>query len=417
MRVGEVTHPERSANGKPLDGVKVLALEQMQALPFGTQLLGHLGADVVKVEHPVRGDSGRGAQPFLIDHQGRKVGATYLRNNLAKRSIGVDLKHPAGQDLIRRLVPKFDVVAENFLPGTLDRLGIGYEALRAVEPRIIYASISGFGQLTDSPYKHWPAYAPIAEAMGGIYEPNRKEGQPPPVVVAGGLGDNAAALFAVIGILSALRQRDRTGRGQQVDVAMYDAMIAMSEMVPQLASMGAPPQWAAAGHTAIVAAFEARDGWFVVSVFREHHFARLAQTVGHPEWIDEERFSTREGWARNIEPVLRPAIEAWASDKTKLEAAAALCGQGVAAGPSNVAQDLFDDPHVAMRDMLIEVPRVDDARPMVLSGNPVKLSEVAEGPLRSFPGLGEHTDEVLGELLDLSDEELAALRDDGAIGP
>lgn len=172
--------------------------------------------------------------------------------------------------------------------------------------------------------------------MGGIYEPNRKDGQPPPVVVAGGLGDNAAALFSVIGILSALRHRDRTGRGQQVDVSMYDSMIAMADMIPQLASMGAPSQWAAAGHTAIVAAFKAKNGYFVVSVFREHHFERLAHSVGHPEWVDEERFSTREGWARNIEPVLRPAIEAWAADKTKLEAAAA--------GQSNVARDLFDDP-------------------------------------------------------------------------
>ena len=149
MRVGEIRHPERSDNGKPLDGVRVLAIEQMQALPFATQLMGHLGADVVKVEHPERGDSGRGAQPFLIDKDGRQVGATYLRNNLAKRSIGIDLKQPAGAELIRRLVPNFDVIAENFLPGTLDRLGIGYDALRAIEPRIIYASISGFGQLTD----------------------------------------------------------------------------------------------------------------------------------------------------------------------------------------------------------------------------------------------------------------------------
>ncbi len=417
MRVGEIRHPERSDNGKPLDGVRVLAIEQMQALPFATQLMGHLGADVVKVEHPERGDSGRGAQPFLTDKDGRKVGATYLRNNLAKRSIGIDLKQPAGAELIRRLVPNFDVIAENFLPGTLDRLGIGYDALRTIEPRIIYASISGFGQLTDSPYKRWPAYAPIAEAMGGIYEPNRRDGQPPPVVVAGGLGDNAAALFSVIGILSALLHRDRTGRGQQVDISMYDSMIAMADMIPQLASMGAPPQWAAAGHTAIVAAFKAKDGYFVVSVFREHHFERLARSVGHPEWVDEERFSTREGWARNIEPVLRPAIEAWAADKTKLEAAAALCEQGVAAGPSNLAQDLFDDPHVAQRNMLIEVPRSDNDRPMLLSGNPVKLSETAEGPIRSFPGLGEHTDEVLGELLELSDDELATLRAGGIIGP
>ena len=146
------------------DGVRALAIEERQALQFATQLMGHLGADVVKVEHPERGDSGRGAQPFLTDKDGRKVGATYLRNNLAKRSIGIDLKQPAGAELIRRLVPNFDVIAENFLPGTLDRLGIGYDALRAIQPRLIYASIAGFGQLTDPPYHRSSASAPRPHA-------------------------------------------------------------------------------------------------------------------------------------------------------------------------------------------------------------------------------------------------------------
>jgi formyl-CoA transferase len=285
----------------------------------------------------------------------------------------------------------------------------------AVVPRIIYASISGFGNFTPSPYRTWPAYAPIAEAMGGIYEPSRKPGQPPPVVVAGGLGDNASALFLMIGILGALHQRERTGRGQHVEVSMYDAMIAMADMVPQLWSMGAPPEWATAGHTAIVAAFRAKNGYFVVSVFREHHFERLARTVGHPEWIDDPRFATREGWARCIEPVLRPAIEAWASDKTKLEAAGVLAGQGIAAGPSNVAEDLHSDPHVQTHNMLIEVPLPHGQPPMLVHGNPIKMSDVAEGPTRSFPNLGQHTDELLRELLDLSAEEIARLRSDGTI--
>lgn len=413
MRTDEVRHPERGRYGKPLAGVRVLAAEQMQALPYATQLLSHLGADVVKVEPPGRGESGRGARPTLIDRDGRSVGATYLRNNLGKRGITLDLKSDEGRDLFLRLVPRFDVVAENFKPGTMARLGLGYDTIAERHPAAIYVSISGFGQLVDSPYSGWPAYAPIVEAMAGIYEPNRKEGEPPPVVVAGALGDNASALFTVIGILAALRHRDASGIGQHVDVSMFDATLAMADMVPQLWSMGAPKQWAAAGSTAIVAAFRASDGYFVVSVFREHHFERLAELVGHPEWCGDPRFATREDWARQTEPVIRPAVERWARDKTKLEAARALCEIGVAAGPSNEAPDIHADPHVAARNMLLEVPRSDADEPMLVVGNPVKMSHLAEGPVSSYPGLGEHTDELLREELGLDDEALAGLRDRG----
>jgi len=413
--VGEVCEPERGRWGKPLAGVRVLAAEQMQALPYATQLLAHLGAEVVKVEPPGRGESGRGARPSIVDADGRSVGATYLRNNLGKRSITLDLKQPEGRALFERLVPRFDVVAENFRRGTLERLGLGYARIAELHPAAIYVSISGFGNLGDSPYASWPAYAPPVEAMAGIYEPNRREGEPPPVVVAGALGDNASALFTVIGILSALHHRERTGLGQYVDVSMFDATLAMADMVPQLWSLGAPKSWAAAGSTAIVAAFRARDGWFVASVFREHHFARLAELVGHPEWVGDPRFATRQGWAEQTEPVVRPAVEAWARDKTKLEAARALCEIGVAAGPSNEAPDLARDPHVAARHMLVEVPRADADTPMLVVGNPVKMSRATDGPITGFPGLGEHTDAVLGEELGLDAGALADLRERGVV--
>ena len=415
MRIDEILHPERGAWGRPLAGVRVLAAEQMQALPYATQLLAHLGADVVKIEHPVRGDSGRGAEPALVDEDGRRVGATYLRNNLSKRSVAIDLKRTEGRALFLRLAPHFDVVAENFKQGALARLGLGYADVAAAAPRAIYVSISGFGHLEQTPYADWPAYAPVAEAMGGLYEPSKRPGEPPPVVVAGALGDNASALFAVIGILAALRHRERTGLGQHVDVAMYDAMVAMTDMVPFLWSMGAPASMAAAGSTALVAAFAARDGHFVVSVFREHHFRRLAEIVGHPEWCTDPRLATRRGWAEHTEALVRPAVEAWARDKTKLEAARALCEAGVVAGPSNRAEDIRADPHVAARAMLIEVPRPDAPTPLLVVGNPVKLSRAPEGPVRRFPRLGEHTDEVLRQVLSLPDAELAALREAGVI--
>src|SRR5436305_683875 len=169
VRLGDVANEGARSFGKPLDGVRVLAAEQMQALPYATQCLARLGADVVKVEHPVDGESGRGSLPGMRDPQGRICGATFLRNNLGKRSVGIDLKNPRGRELFLALVPRFDVVAENFKSGTMDRLGLGYDVVADANPRAIYASVSGFGA-AQSPYGSWPAYASITEAMSRIYE-------------------------------------------------------------------------------------------------------------------------------------------------------------------------------------------------------------------------------------------------------
>jgi formyl-CoA transferase len=250
--------------------------------------------------------------------------------------------------------------------------------------------------------------------MAGLYEPIRRPGEPPPVVVAGALGDNASALYALIGTLAALRQRERTGRGQHVDIAMFDAMIAMTDMVPFMWSIGEPPIAATAGRTGIVAAFAARDGHFVIAIFAitSSSGLRAGRAAG---LVRDPRFATREGWAAHRESVVRPAVEAWARDKTKLEASRLLAEEGIPAGPSNLAPDLCGDPHVAARDMLIEVPRADGGDPMLVCGNPVKLSAAPEGPLAPMPGLGEHTEAVLREALALGDAELAALRREGVI--
>ena len=408
--------PDRQPWGKPLDGVRVLAAEQMQALPYATQLMAHLGADVVKVEHPTRGESGRGARPVVVDEQRREVGATYLRNNLGKRSIGLDLKRPEGVDLFKRLVPHFDVVGENFKSGTMERLGLGYEVLSEIEPRIVMVSISGFGNTVETPYAAWPAYAPIAEAMAGFYEANRRPDENVRAIVAGALGDIGSGMFAAIGVLAALRHREATGLGQYVDLSMYDAMLAMDDMVPFMWSMGAGlPQKGGKGF-GIIEGYACKDGHFVIEVIREPQFKLLAKAIGRPEWCDDPRFETRAQWDEYKESLIRPAIEAWASDKTKLEACFELADAGVAAGPSNEAADIHADEHVRRRDMLLEVDRPDAEDPFLVVGNPVKLSRVAEGPLRSFPRLNQHTDEVLRETLGIDDAELAGLRESGVIG-
>jgi crotonobetainyl-CoA:carnitine CoA-transferase CaiB-like acyl-CoA transferase len=415
MRLGDVGNPDAARYGKPLDGVRVLAAEQMQALPFGTQLLARLGADVVKVEHPRDGESGRGALPAMIDPEGRRVGATYMRNNLNKRSVGIDLKLPKGRDLFLALVPHFDVVAENFRAGTMKKLGLGYEDCAVVHPTVIYASVSGFGNTIESPYDSWAAYAPIAEAMSGIYDYKQDPEQPPVVGPAGALGDISSSLFAVIGILAALRHRDRTGEGQYVDIAMLDSMVAMSDLVPNFWSMGLRPRQGL-GPLLVMDGFRAKDGWFVVQVGREHQFERLAKLVGHPEWLEDERFSTREGWRIHLEDVIRPAVESWAADKTKLDACHGMNDEGIAAGPVNSAPDVIADPHIGARHMLVEHPRTDDVPdPVLIPGNPVKMTKVAEGPETRVPWVGEHTEQVLRAELDLSDDGLEKLRADGVI--
>jgi formyl-CoA transferase len=414
MNLGDIANPDARSYGKPLDGVRILAAEQMQALPFGTLLLARLGADVVKVEHPGEGESGRGALPAMTDPTGRRAGATFLRNNLNKRSVGIDLKTPEGQALFLDLAGHFDVVAENFKPGTMARMGLGYEDLARRYPALIYASVSGFGNTVPSPYDSWAAYAPIVEAMSGIYSFKQPPDEPPVVGPVGALGDISSALFAVVGILAALRHRERTGEGQYVDIAMLDAVVAMTDLVTNFWSMGMRP--GGLGPLLIMDGFRARDGWFVVQVGREHQFERLAKLIGHPEWLDDERFATREGWRVHLETVIRPAIEGWAATMTKLDAARELNEAGIAAGPVNTAPDVIDDPHVAARDMLVSVPRTDGEPPYLMPGNPVKLSKVSEGPETRVPWVGEHTDAVLRAELGLGDAELARLHAAGVIG-
>lgn len=402
------------ASPLPLSGVRILALEQMQALPYATQLLARLGAEVVKVE-PIRGgDSGRGAQPAMTDPEGRSVGATFLRNNFGKRSICVDLKNPRGRQLVLDLAPRFDVIAENSKAGAFARLGLGYDDIRQVHPAAVYVSVSGFGNTTESPYRDWPAFAPIVEAMSGIYAMKQVGDKPPTVAPVGALGDIGAALFATVGILSALCHRDRTGDGVYVDIAMLDAVMAMTDIVTNFWSMGLRD-----GNVGplITDGFRAADGWFVVQVAREQHFAALADTVGHPEWRSDPRLSTRQGWVDHLEGVLRPAVEAWAGTRTRLEVCNVLTGAGIAAGPCLRDEELVTDPHVAARDMLVELPRTDGvAQPVLVPGNPVRMVGVPARSETRPPWLGEHTAEVLAGELGLSEVELAVLRSDGAIG-
>jgi crotonobetainyl-CoA:carnitine CoA-transferase CaiB-like acyl-CoA transferase len=395
----------------PLTGVRILALEQMQALPFATQLLSRLGADVVKIE-PLAGELGRASLPDMADPTGRRVGATFLRNNLNKRTLSIDLKTQEGRDLVLRLAPRFDIFVENFKAGAVSRLGLGYEDIKAVNPECIYLSISGFGN-GPSPYREWPAYAPIVEAMSGIYELKRIGDQPPVVSPVGALADIGAGLFATVAILAAIRQRDMTGEGQYVDVAMFDSVVAMTDIVANLWSLGLRD-----GELSPVInhGFRSSDGWFIIQVGREHHFARLVELIGRPEWTTDPRFATRHGWMDHLESDLRPALEAWASTMTKAEVCEVLSDAGIAAGPCLRPEELVADPHIESHRMLLEIQRTDGvSQPVLVPGNPIKLRGTTDNYSR-VPWLGENTDEVLKTELGLSDAEIEKLRVGSVVG-
>jgi crotonobetainyl-CoA:carnitine CoA-transferase CaiB-like acyl-CoA transferase len=305
-------------------------------------------------------------------------------------------------------------VGENFRAGTADRLGIGYEAVRAVHPAVVYLSVSGFGQDQRSPYRDMGAYAAVVEGMSGIYEYKRTPGRPPAANPVGALGDISSALFGAVGILAALRHRDRTGTGQHIDVAMLDSTVAMTDIVTNFHSMGIQREWGSG--VGIVETFQAADGHFVLQCVREHHFEVLMTEIGRPDLLDDGRLATRAGWQEHLDDLLRPAIESWSSRRTLVDVVETLSGAGLACGPSRTSGQVVADQHLAVLNMLIETLPGASGEPVLVPGNPVKLSEVDEVPDVRVPWLGEHTDEVLAAELGLTDGLLADLRSRGVIG-
>jgi hypothetical protein len=325
--------------------VRILAVEQMQAMPFATQLLAHLGAEVVKVGAPGAGRVGRAAAPAIRDADGRDVGATYLRNNLGKKSIGLDLKHPRGVALLKRLVPHYDVVAENFKPGTMERLGLGYETLAADHPALVYVAVSGFGGLLPTrtargpPTRWWRRR--WAASTRSVPSP---AGCPTSVSRA-----RSATSAARCSRRSARSRRSRAAAAPGADSAStWRCSMRCSRSWTWCCSTRRSGSATTASRRGRASArLRGLRRAVRVQVGREHQFERFAAAVGHPEWLGDPRFATREGWAAHLDDVIRPAVERWAHARTKLEASRALAEQGIVAGPSNDAADLLRDPHVA----------------------------------------------------------------------
>jgi len=392
----------------PLTDLLVLDVTRVLAGPFAGMLLADLGAQVIKVELPGRGDDAREFGPFA-----NGVSGYFASVNRGKRSITLNLKSSEGKAIFLRLAEKADVLIENYRPGVMERLGLDYESLRPTNPRLIYAAVSGFGQ--SGPYSHRPAYDAVIQGMSGLMSiTGDEDGLPARVGVS--IGDLSAAAFAVIGVLAALHQRDRTGTGQMVDVAMLDSLIALLEnAISRYSITGEVPGRLGTRHPSITPfqAFDTADGQVVVAIGNDQLFSSFCRLVGEEQLATDPRFcsnSLRTGNHADLQEemgaIIRRRPTAWWLEHLERE--------GIPSGPINTVADMAHDPQVNAREMIQEV--MDPvAGLMHMAGIPIKLSDTPGAVVGPAPALGQHTEEVLGELLGLSAEKVAGLRERGVV--
>ncbi|MBI2321476.1 MAG: CoA transferase [Chloroflexi bacterium] len=400
---------------RPLAGVRVLAIENFVAGPYGSMLLADFGAEVIKVEPPETGDGYRHVG-IIRERDGQHASSGFLRVNRNKRSVALNLQAPEGKDLFRRLARQADVVWENLRPGVMDRLGLGYRVLAEDNPRLVYASVSGFGHtdIYQSPYTQMPAFDSLAQAMSGIvYRPGR-EGDPP-VFLGFALSDTYSGVLAAFGVVLALQTRAITGRGQHVDVSMYDALLTLNEHAITDYAAGEPITRGGAPASAPFGLFRVADGYISIGVVGQPIWQRFCAAIERPDLLSDERLRDGADRSRRQEDVLRPIIEAWGATRTRAEAVALLSSAGVPAAPVQTVDDILACPHVRERRMLL---RIDDPifGALDVVGNPIKFSDVPEVTADTPPSLGADTAHLLGSLLGIGDDELARLRAAGIVG-
>jgi crotonobetainyl-CoA:carnitine CoA-transferase CaiB-like acyl-CoA transferase len=401
---------------KPLDGIRVLAFEIQVAGPYCTMMLADQGASVIKVERPEGGDTARGAAPMVKNEKGEKQSGYFLRFNRNKRSLALNLKSEEGRRVFAELAQKSDVVVENFRPGLLDEMGIGYAALSEQNPGLVYVCISGFGSLDGylGPYSKRPAYDIVAQAMGGLMNTNG-QADGPPTWLGVALGDIVSGMNAAYAIMLALYERTKTGRGQYVDISMYDSMIGLAER--SVTAYSLTGQVLERGRERFMAPwgpFQCRDGYVGIIVATEGDWAKFCAAIDRPDLVGREGATSGPERAGNMGGWLGEIINGWFLTQTKAEASAKLLAAGLPVGPVQTAKEVFEDAHVAARRLLIDVPdpvlgSVKLVGPVPkLSGDPTPITGAA-------PRLGEHSDEILKEVLGYTEEDVTRLRAEGVI--
>ncbi|HEX3350922.1 MAG TPA: CaiB/BaiF CoA-transferase family protein [Acetobacteraceae bacterium] len=401
-----------SAPTGPLAGLRVLDLTRVLAGPTCTQMLGDLGAEVIKIEKPGSGDDTRGFAPPTMP--GTQESAYFVGVNRNKKSVTLDIATPAGQALAKKLLARCDILAENFKVGALAKYGLGYEQLHAVFPGLIYCSITGFGQT--GPYAPRPGYDSLIQAMGGVMSlTGEPDGLPQKVGVP--VADLFAGLYGCIGILAALRHRERTGQGQQIDIGMLDAHVAwLANQGMNYLATGQNPPRLGNQHPNIVPyqVVPTADGFMVLSIGNDPTFARFCENFGLTHLLADERFATNAARVTNrqlvtdtLTPVMQQHPTGWWVER--LEALKIGCG------PINTLAEVFADPQVEARGVRVKMSHATAPDGVTVIANPVRLSETPPDYRIPPPTLGEHTDSVLRELIGLSPQDLSSLRADRVI--
>lgn len=401
----------------PLDGIKVFDLTRVLAGPHCTQILGDLGAEVIKVERPGSGDDTRGfAPPYQSDDKGEQTSesAYYTGANRNKRSITINLSTPEGQALAKKLMVDCDILVENFKTGTLERYGLGYDQLKSEFPRLIYCSVTGFGQT--GPYAARPGYDGLIQAMGGVMSlTGVPDGEPMKVAVP--ICDLMAGMYATVGILAAVRHQSETSEGQFIDIGMLDTHIGwLANQGMNYLATGENPDRIGNMHPNILPyqVMPTVDGYIVLSVGNDPTFERFCKLAECEELLKDERFQTNAARVSNRDFVTetlneitkKKSSEWWLTELEK---------EQIGCGPINNLDQVFADPHVKARDMVVEMdhPGMGN-KPIKLIANPIKLSKTPPTYRKAPPLLGQHTDEILGEA-GLSVDEIAKLKEDGTV--
>jgi crotonobetainyl-CoA:carnitine CoA-transferase CaiB-like acyl-CoA transferase len=402
-----------------LDGLTVIDLTMMLAGPFAGMMLADNGARVIKVEPPA-GDNARDIGPHPAGSLMREdggYGAYFASTGRNKESIVIDLKQEAGKEVLRRLVAKADVLMESFRSGVMERLGLSYEALAGINPRLVYATLRGFGDARsgESPYASWPAYDPVSQAMGGIMGITSTTKGGAPTKIGPGVGDIMPAMFLAFGIASACWRVQRTGEGQFVDIAMVDGVLAVCErLVFQYSVTGVPPGTEGNHHPLVCpfGLFPVKDGYVSIGVPKDEFWGPLMVAMGMPELAHDDRYATNAARMERRQEVV-DFISEWTAARTKQDLIE-IFGNKVPFGPVFQADDIFADPHFAARNMLVKVEHPGAHRPLTIANTPIRMSRTPGGIRRRAPLTGEDTDRILADF-GFAEEEVAALRQRGTI--
>lgn len=393
----QLENPQVDPASPPLQGIRVLDLTRYLSGPYCTMLLADAGAEVIKVE-PAKGEVNRGLPQMMSLPDDEEISIYFLRHNRGKKSTTLDIRSPEQRPLVEALIKSADVLVENFRPGAMEAWGLGWEDLQRINPRLIYASISGFGH-TKSDYREWPAFNLVAEAMAGVVSQLPTDGGRPKAV---GLpfGDSISSVYATAGISMALVRRAITGVGSRVDIAMYDAMLSMNEWSIAIKSGADIDLELGADHHQWFAPFgffQAADGWLCICVISDDQWQALCRVAGMKDLAADPRLEHGSGRAQNLKSLVEPGIERWLSTRTRAETAKLLAEAGVPSSSLQRAEDLLESDQAALREMVVDM-KVSAGSSIQLAGNPIRIEPRSMSHADGFAAIGEHNEEILTPL-------------------